>query len=90
MTGLLACATVRGEMLGRSLRIARVAGIPVGVSPWWLVIVVLFTWVLGGSYFPEVIHGISPGASYALGLASVLLLFARDELRYALAGAGYG
>jgi Zn-dependent protease/predicted transcriptional regulator len=63
-------------MPGRSFRIARIAGIPVGVSPWWLVIVVLFTWVLGDSYFPEVIHGISPGASYALGLASVLLLFA--------------
>ncbi len=45
------------------------------MSPWWLVIVVLFTWVLGASYFPEVVHGISPAASYALGLASVLLLF---------------
>jgi Zn-dependent protease/predicted transcriptional regulator len=63
-------------MPGRSIRIARIAGIPVGVSPWWLVIVALFTWVLGASYFPEVIHGISPGVSYALGLASVLLLFA--------------
>jgi len=47
----------------------------VGVSPWWLVIVVLFTWLLGSSYFPEVIHGISPAGAYALGLASVLLLF---------------
>lgn len=63
-------------MPGRSFRIARIAGIPVGVSPWWLVIVALFTWVLGGSYFPEEIPGIAPGASYALGLASVLLLFA--------------
>jgi Zn-dependent protease/predicted transcriptional regulator len=64
------------EMPGRSLRIARIAGIPVGVSPWWLVIVALITWSLGASYFPEVVPGISPGASYALGLASALLLFA--------------
>ena len=62
-------------MPGRSLRIARIAGIPVGVSPWWLVIVALITWSLGASYFPEEIHGISPAASYALGLASALLLF---------------
>ncbi len=63
-------------MPGRSLRIARIAGIPVGVSPWWLVIVALITWSLGASYFPEVVHGISPLASYGLGLASALLLFA--------------
>jgi Zn-dependent protease len=60
---------------GRSFRIARIAGIPVGVSPWWLVIVGLITWSLGASYFPEVVHHISPGLSYALGLASALLLF---------------
>jgi len=63
-------------MPGRSYRIGRIAGIPVGVSPWWLVIVVFFTWVLGADYFPEVIHGIAPAAAYGLGLASVLLLFA--------------
>jgi Zn-dependent protease/predicted transcriptional regulator len=60
---------------GRSYRIARIAGIPVGVSPWWLVIVGLITWTLGDSYFPSVVHNISPGLSYALGLASALLLF---------------
>jgi Zn-dependent protease/predicted transcriptional regulator len=63
-------------MPGRSFRIARIAGIPVGVSPWWLAIVALITWTLGASYFPEEVHGISSGASYALGLASALLLFA--------------
>ncbi len=63
-------------MPGRSVRIARIAGIPVGVSPWWLVIVALITWSLGASYFPEEVHGISSTAAYALGLASALLLFA--------------
>jgi Zn-dependent protease/CBS domain-containing protein len=63
-------------MFGRSVRVARVAGIPVGVSPWWLAVVALFTWTLGSSYFPEAVPGIAPAASYGLGLASVLLLFA--------------
>jgi Zn-dependent protease len=63
-------------MTGRSFRIARIAGIPVGVSPWWLGIVVLLSWVLGGSYFPDSVAGLAPAAGYALGLASVLLLFA--------------
>jgi Zn-dependent protease/predicted transcriptional regulator len=61
---------------GRSYRIGRIAGIPVGVSPWWLVIVALITWSLGSAYFPEQVHGVAPAASYALGLASALLLFA--------------
>ncbi len=63
-------------MPGRSYRVGKIAGIPVGVSPLWLVIVALFTWVLGSSYFPEQVPGISPAAAYGLGLASVLLLFA--------------
>jgi hypothetical protein len=31
-------------MPGRSFRIARIAGIPVGISPLWLIIVALITW----------------------------------------------
>lgn len=31
-------------MPGRSFRVGRIAGIPIGVSPWWLVIVVLLSW----------------------------------------------
>jgi Zn-dependent protease/predicted transcriptional regulator len=61
---------------GRSIRIARIAGIPVGVSPWWLVIVGLITWTLGADYFPSAVEDIAPGLSYALGLVSALLLFA--------------
>jgi Zn-dependent protease/predicted transcriptional regulator len=65
----------------------------VGVSPWWLVIVALITWSLGASYFPEVIHGISPAASYALGLSSALLLFASilaHEFGHALVARRHG
>lgn len=47
-----------------------------GISWLWLVIVVFFTWALGAGYYPYEVKGIAPLASYALGLASVLLLFA--------------
>jgi Zn-dependent protease/predicted transcriptional regulator len=80
-------------MPGRSIRIARIAGIPVGVSPLWLVIVALITWSLGASYFPEEIHGIEPVAAYALGLASAMLLFASilaHEFGHALVARRHG
>jgi len=60
----------------RSIKVARIAGIPIAVSPWWLFAVVLMTWLLGEGYYPSEIAGISPAAAYTLGLASVLLLFA--------------
>jgi Zn-dependent protease/CBS domain-containing protein len=63
-------------MPGRSIRVARIAGIPVGISPLWLVIVALMTWSLGAGYYPTEIDGIAPAAAYGLGLLSVLLLFA--------------
>jgi Zn-dependent protease/predicted transcriptional regulator len=63
-------------MPGRSYRIGRIAGIPVGVNPWWLVIVALITWELGASYYPGAIPRVAPVAAYGLGLLSVLLLFA--------------
>ncbi|HEX6020357.1 MAG TPA: hypothetical protein VFZ00_00080 [Solirubrobacter sp.] len=63
-------------MPGRSVRIARIAGIPVGISPWWLLVVALLTWSLGESYFPESAPDLAPAVSMALALASVLLLFA--------------
>ena len=63
-------------MGGKNIRIARIAGIPVGVSPWWIAVVVLLTWSLGSTYFPNVVPGISHTASYALALGSVLCFFA--------------
>ncbi len=63
-------------MPGRSVRVGRIAGIPIGISPLWLVIVALITWSLGDAYFPAQVHGIGAPAAYALGLASALLLFA--------------
>jgi Zn-dependent protease/predicted transcriptional regulator len=80
-------------MPGRSFRIAQVAGIPVGVHPLWLVIVALITWSLGAGYYPAQVHGIAPGAAYALGLASALLLFVSilaHELGHALVARRHG
>ena len=39
-------------------------------------IVGLITWSLGADYYPSEVQGIAPLASYRLGLASALLLFA--------------
>jgi Zn-dependent protease len=60
----------------KSIRVGRLAGIPIGVQPLWLVIVALLTWSLGAVYYPDEAPGIAPAAAYALGLASALLLFA--------------
>jgi Zn-dependent protease len=59
-----------------SIRVGRLAGIPVGVQPLWLLVVALITWSLGAVYYPDRVDGIAPVASYGLGLLSALLLFA--------------
>jgi Zn-dependent protease/CBS domain-containing protein len=59
-----------------SIRIGRLAGIPIGVQPLWIVIVGLITWSLGAVYYPDQVAGIAPAAAYGLGLLSALLLFA--------------
>jgi Zn-dependent protease len=74
--------------MGRnSIRVGRLAGIPIGVQPLWLAIVALITWSLGAVYYPDEVAGIAPAAAYALGLLSALLLFASillHELGHAL------
>lgn len=60
----------------KSIRIGRLAGIPIGVQPLWIVIVALITWSLGAAYYPNQVDGIAPAAAYGLGLLSALLLFA--------------
>jgi len=59
-----------------TLRLGRLAGIPIGVQPLWLLVVGLITFALGHDYFPTEDPGLSDGAAYALGLLSALALFA--------------
>ena len=80
-------------MFTRSYKIMRIAGIPVGVQPLWIVIVALITWTLGDQYYPDRVAGIAPLAAYALGFASALLLFASivaHEFGHALTARRYG
>ena len=77
----------------RSVRVGRLAGIPIGIQPLWLAIVGLITWSLGHDYFPSEVDGISSGAAYALGLAGALLLFASillHELGHAVVARRHG
>jgi len=80
--------------MGRgSVRIGRLAGIPIGVQPLWLAIVALITWSLGASFYPDAAPGIAPVAAYALGLLSALLLFASillHELGHAVVARRHG
>lgn len=78
---------------GSTLRIGRLAGVPIGVHPLWLVIVALLTVALGDSYFPTEAPGLSDGAAYLLGLLSALALFAGillHELGHAIVARRHG
>jgi Zn-dependent protease/CBS domain-containing protein len=77
----------------RSIRVGRLAGIPIGVQPLWIAIVVLITWSLGAAYYPNEVSGIAPVAAYGLGLLSALLLFASillHELGHAVVARRHG
>jgi Zn-dependent protease len=76
-----------------SIRVGRLAGVPIGVQPLWLVIVALITWSLGAAYYPHEVSGIAPVAAYGLGLLSALLLFASillHELGHAVVARRHG
>jgi Zn-dependent protease len=77
----------------RSIRIGRLAGIPIGLQPLWLAIVALITWSLGAVYYPDEAPGLAPAAAYGLGLLSALLLFASillHELGHSLVARRHG
>jgi Zn-dependent protease/CBS domain-containing protein len=57
------------------MRIGRLAGVPIGVHPLWLVIVALITLALGRDYFPSEDPALGNTAAYLLGLASAMTLF---------------
>jgi Zn-dependent protease len=76
-----------------SVRVGRLAGIPIGIQPLWLAIVALITWSLGAVYYPDHVTGIAPVAAYGLGLLSALLLFSSillHELGHAIVARRHG
>jgi hypothetical protein len=56
----------------RSVRVGRLAGIPIGVQPLWLLIVALIARSLGAVYCPDQAPGAPPAAAYALGRLDLL------------------
>ncbi len=59
-----------------SFRLARVAGVDIGVHPSWLVIFLLVTWSLATAYFPLALPEASTTSHWLLGAIASLLLFA--------------
>jgi Zn-dependent protease/CBS domain-containing protein len=59
---------------GRSLKLATIAGVRVGVNPSWFVVLFLLIYLLAGSY--DNLYPDDPTLAFALAAASALLLFA--------------
>jgi len=78
---------------GSTLRIGRLAGIPIGIHPLWLLIIGLIAYSLGHDYFPSADGSLGTTAAYALGLLSALMLFAGillHELGHAVVARRHG
>lgn len=58
-----------------SWRIGRIFGIDIRVDSSWLVIFVIFSWYLAGTYFPKAHPQWSVAVNWALGLLTSLLVF---------------
>jgi Zn-dependent protease/CBS domain-containing protein len=77
----------------QSIRLGRVAGIPIGANWSVIVIAVLITWVLADGVLPEMASGQSPAAYIGVGIAAAVLFFASllgHELAHSLVARRYG
>jgi Zn-dependent protease len=57
-------------------RIGRVFGIDINIDSSWIVIFVLFSWSMGGGYFPRQYPHWTKALAWAMGVLSSLLVFA--------------
>lgn len=76
-----------------SIRIGTIRGIPLFVSPSWLIVFVLFLWTFSASYYPDRYEGWTGQAYFAAGLTTTVLFFASvvvHEFGHALVAARVG
>jgi len=74
-------------MFKHKWRIARIFGININIDPSWLIIFFLFTWSLGGQFFPMRYPAWPNSLAWTMGLLTSLLVFASvlvHELSHAL------
>lgn len=61
--------------MGRSIKLFRIGGIPIGLHPSWFVIFLFLTWSLANGYFAESSFNLPFGGIWILGLITSLLFF---------------
>jgi Zn-dependent protease/CBS domain-containing protein len=79
--------------MGATVRLFKIAGIPIEVHASWLAIYALITWTLAVGYFPRMLPELEPAAYWIHGLVAALLLFASvlvHELAHSLVARTYG
>ncbi|MDY7041726.1 MAG: site-2 protease family protein, partial [Chloroflexota bacterium] len=80
-------------MVKSSIKIGTLFGIPIRVHISWILIFVLITWSLAGTYFPQRYPLWSPGLWWTVGLTTSLLFFASvltHELAHSLVARSRG
>jgi Zn-dependent protease/CBS domain-containing protein len=76
-----------------SFKIARVAGIDIGIHYTWLFAFALIAWSLAGGFFPSTFPGFDPATYWLLGVAGAVGLFASvlfHELSHSLVAIARG
>src|SRR3989304_669919 len=76
-----------------SFRIARVAGIDIGVHYTWLFAFVLIAWSLARGFFPDIYPGWEPRTYWVAGVIAAILLFVSvllHELAHSLVARRFG
>jgi len=61
--------------MGKSIRLFRIGGIPIGLHPSWFVIFLFLTWSLSSGYFADGAFDLPFGGIWLLGLITSLLFF---------------
>ena len=64
-----------GVLVGGTMRVLTIRGIPINVHVSWLVIYGLITWTLATGYFPRALPELPAAAHWANGLLAAFLLF---------------